>query len=115
MHPKNMTTDELIHEASLCDGHSLMMNEALAYWLGKRLQEKQLQPDQWTVILLYPDYLQDDETVIYRAQVTADTHKAAVYRARMDANDGNPGTQDPHDFALLALFQGWHDDEAYMA
>ena len=115
MHPKDMTVNELLHEASCCDGQSLMMCEALAYWLGEKLEKAQPVPDQWTVILRYPDYLTDDETTVYRAQVTADSHKAAVYRARMDANDDNPGTVDPHDFELLALFAGWHDDVGYLA
>ena len=133
MHPKNMTTDELLHEASACDGQSLMMTEALAYWLGKALENMQgvetaLQgyidlfgnsddyATQWTVVLGYPDYLTDNYGQdVYRAQVSADTPKEAVYRARRDAFDDNPACEDPTDFALLALFQGWHEEVGYLA
>jgi len=65
--------------------------------------------NQYTVLLLYPDYMADNfGQDTYLALVEADSVAEAQELAREKAAENDPDTE--NDFHVLATFHGWHDD-----
>lgn len=70
--------------------------------------------NDYTVVLLFPDYLADDYGKdTYTALVTASDIKHAVEVAQREAFDSNKDSEDPEDFALVLMFQGHHEPCAF--
>lgn len=65
----------------------------------------------YTVILLYPDYMQDSGRETYITHVSATNPDSALRIARRQAVAANPDQEidDPTDFAMVAVFLGHHE------
>lgn len=65
---------------------------------------------QYTVLLLYPDYMSDgDET--YHAWVQAESTKDAQVKAQQQAAEDNELEADKADnFLVLACYEGWREN-----
>lgn len=67
---------------------------------------------KFTVLLLYPDYLQDNGDDTYQAWVEADTVQEAKEKAQNEVFnqevDDVDSTESPEDFAVLAVYEGHH-------
>jgi hypothetical protein len=63
----------------------------------------------YTVLLLNPDYANASGHDTYLAQVTALDVTEAKEMARVEAED-EIEVNDPDDFAVLAVFEGWQED-----
>lgn len=79
--------------------------------LARRLQEVKKRFAGHTVILRYPDYMNEDGNETYTEYSESDDlHMAiaAVQQKAMDANteDGESSVEDRTDFAVLAVFKG---------
>jgi hypothetical protein len=62
--------------------------------------------NKYTVILLYPDFEQnDDGLATYTAHVEAENRKAAIEKAEKEAASQS-GSCEPEDFAVIAVFAG---------
>jgi len=66
--------------------------------------------EKYSVLLLYPDYLSDDNET-FLAHVEGETIDEAVNQARAEALASNPGDDvDPVDFKLIFAAAGHIDD-----
>jgi hypothetical protein len=68
-----------------------------------------------TVILLYPDYMNDDGNSTFTWWTNAPTYEGAVENARKAAVRANKdsGEVEPEDFALIGVIDGWHEVNCY--
>lgn len=70
---------------------------------------------KFTVLLLYPDYLQDNGDDTYQAWVEADTVQEAKEKAQKEAlnqevDEGFETYWKPEDFSVLAVYEGHNED-----
>ena len=69
---------------------------------------------QYSVLLLYPDYMSDDYPETYYTFVTADSVQGAIDAARSDCMEDNSNEEDgcfienPDDLLVLLVTDGWH-------
>lgn len=67
---------------------------------------------KFTVLLLYPDYLQENGDDTYQAWVEADTVQEAKELGQRQAfnqeADDAASTESPNDFSVLAVYEGHH-------
>lgn len=69
--------------------------------------------NKYTVIILYPDYMQDSGRETFTAHVVAANPDDALSMSRRQACDANSDQEidDPTDFALLAVYLGHHEHQ----
>ena len=80
------------------------------------MPRKEIVMKPYSVLLLYPDYMQDQGLETYYAHVEAMNPRIAVSRARqlaVAANTDEHGcnVENPGDFALLIILAGHHEAE----
>jgi hypothetical protein len=60
----------------------------------------------YSVLLLYPDYLNDSGTETYYDWTEAETSEQAIEDVQRMAKEKNPEVEDHTDFAVLLVLQG---------
>lgn len=64
----------------------------------------------YTVLLLYPDYMNVTGHETYHCHVEAKTPKQAVFFAQFEASKANAECEDKKDFIALAVYDGHQTD-----